>query len=99
MEKKCCHKFCRKILTPPRMPMRKNKYTEQWKNYEQQVQCWTKRKYKNVMLTVKDVDDTNMDIETTPRKFMCLWCVKILSPHSKKTFAILYKIRSIQLFP
>jgi hypothetical protein len=57
-----------------------------------------KRKYKNVMLTEKDVEDTSMDIETTPRKFMCQWCVKILSPHSNKTFAILYKIRSTQLF-
>jgi len=57
-----------------------------------------KRKYKTVMLTEKDVEDTSMDIETTPRKFMCQWCVKILSPHSNKTFAILYKIRSTQLF-
>jgi len=57
-----------------------------------------KRKYKNVMLTEKDVDDISMDIETTHRKFRCQWCVKILSPHSKKTFAIPYKIRSTQLF-
>jgi hypothetical protein len=50
------------------------------------------------VLIEKDVDDTSMDIETTPRKFMCQWCVKILGPHSNKTFAILYKIRSTQLF-
>jgi hypothetical protein len=50
------------------------------------------------MLTEKYVDDTSVAIETTPRKFMCQWCVKILSPHRNKTFAMLYKIRSTQLF-
>jgi hypothetical protein len=39
------------------------------------------------MLTEKDVDDTNMYIETSPRKFVCQWYVKIFSSHTATKFS------------